>query len=241
MLSPFNLPDGILVLITDELSSPADFLLYRSFITHVKESKDSRTIILSVSEEIARWKAIAAKSNVNVSQLLDSKSLTFVDVLSHVQPRSDNSAPSSLRPIFDLVSTNIETTTAPLLVILDDIATLEWIGFELLDITRFCRALRGMCLKANATLVIRHHLVTPDVPDDLFLHLLQICTYHLDVRPLSSGRSGSVSGAVALHVGPSTPLDADGVKLIPRSSAIQYRLTDTGPVFFDRGTAEGVL
>lgn len=62
MLSPFNLPEGILILVTDELSSPAEFLLHRSFVTHVKESKHSKTIILSVSEDIARWKAIATKS-----------------------------------------------------------------------------------------------------------------------------------------------------------------------------------
>jgi len=62
MLSPFNLPDGILLLITDELSSPADFLLHQSLITHLKETKNAKAIILSVSEEFARWQAIAMKS-----------------------------------------------------------------------------------------------------------------------------------------------------------------------------------
>lgn len=64
MLSPFDLPEGILVLITDELPSPAEFLLHRCLITHLKSSKnsESKSLILSVSEGIARWKAIAAKS-----------------------------------------------------------------------------------------------------------------------------------------------------------------------------------
>jgi hypothetical protein len=62
MLPPFDLPEGILVLITDQLHSPADFLLHRSLIGHIKTSKTSKSVILSVSEGIARWKAIAAKS-----------------------------------------------------------------------------------------------------------------------------------------------------------------------------------
>ena len=54
--------------------------------------------------------------------------------------------------------------------------------------------------QSNASLIIRHHVVTPDEPDDLLRHLLQICTYHMDVRPLSSGRSGAVSGEVSIIV-----------------------------------------
>ena len=62
MLPPFNLPEGIFLLITDELASPADFLLYRTFIAHAKTSNAPRSIVLSVSEDLARFKAITAKS-----------------------------------------------------------------------------------------------------------------------------------------------------------------------------------
>lgn len=51
-------------------------------------------------------------------------------------------------------------------------------------------------VQAHATLFVRHHIVTRSEPDDLFRHLLQISNYHLEVRPLSSGRSGEVSGEV---------------------------------------------
>ncbi|GLB36869.1 putative elongation complex protein 6 [Lyophyllum shimeji] len=238
MLSPFNLPDGIFLLITDELSSPADFLVHRTLISHIKEAKNAKSVVLSVSEGIERWKAIAAKSNVSLSQHITTGAVNFVDVMSHVQSSLDSGQPS-LRPLFDLVNASLQSHDAPSLVILDDIASLQWIGFSLLDISRFTRALCGICRKANVTLLIRHHNVTPEEPDDLFRHVLHLCTYHLEVRPLSSGRSGSVSGEIALHPGMSTPPSA--VKLIPRSSAIQYRLTDTGAVFFERGTGGGVL
>ncbi|KAF8240221.1 hypothetical protein L208DRAFT_1449553 [Tricholoma matsutake] len=241
MLSPFDLPEGILILITDELLSPADFLLHRSLISHIKSSKNSKSVILSVSEGIARWKAIAAKSNVNLDQHLSSGSLDFVDVLSHVQlpEPSDDPAKPTLRPLFDHVVAKIGSDSTSTLIILDDITSLQWIGFSSFDIARFTRALRALCLRVNATLIIRHHNVTPGEPDDLFRHLLQLCAYHMDVRSLSSGRSGSISGEVALHPGLGTP--PSGVKLIPRSSALQYRLTDSGVNFFERGTSEGVL
>ncbi|RDB27283.1 Elongator complex protein 6 [Hypsizygus marmoreus] len=238
MLSPFNLPEGILLLITDELSSPADFLLHRHLASHIKEAKDGKTVILSVSEDVGRWKAVAAKSNINVSQHLDSGGLIFLDVLSQVRSSLEAGQPS-LRSLMDLVVPTLAPSDSPLLVILDDISSLEWIGFSLLDITRFSRALYAKCRKANATLLIRHHNVTPDEPDDLFRHLLQLCTYHMEVRSLASGRSGSVSGEIALHSGLSAIPRT--VKLIPRSSAIQYRLTDNGAVFFGRGTGGGVL
>ncbi|KAH9949101.1 hypothetical protein B0H21DRAFT_730631 [Amylocystis lapponica] len=128
---------------------------------------------------------------------------------------------------------------SPSLVILDDIASLEWIGVPLLELLRFTRALCALCRKANAALILRHHVVTPGEPDDLLRHLLQLCTYHMDVLPLSSGKSGAVSGQVALHAGPGT---ADPpFQTIARSGAVHYRLTDTGSIFFDRGTGGGVL
>ena len=44
---------------------------------------------------------------------------------------------------------------------------------------------------------------------------------------------------VSLHAGPATiPTDVD---LLSRSCAMQYRLTDTGVVFFEKGTGQVVL
>jgi hypothetical protein len=52
--------------------------------------------------------------------------------------------------------------------------------------------------QTNATLLIRQHVLTPStaepVLDDLFRALHQMCTYHMEVLPLASGRSGAVSG-----------------------------------------------
>lgn len=184
MLSPFNLPEAILLLITDQLSSPADFLLHRSLHAHLKESKHNKSVILSVSEGIARWKAIAPKNvchqhgfyyllpelihnlivyeNQNLAMHMEAESLEFIDVVSDVQAVIDPSVKPSLRPIFERVSKSLDgSNSGSSLVVLDDITSLEWIGFPTLDIWRFTRALRALCIKARLKMSI---LLTFDSP-----------------------------------------------------------------------------
>jgi len=50
------------VLITDQLQAPADFLVFRTVTTHLKENKQNRCVVLSVFNDVPRWKAIASKS-----------------------------------------------------------------------------------------------------------------------------------------------------------------------------------
>lgn len=62
MLSPFDLPEGAVLLVTDELPSPANFLLHQILAEHIKSTKGAaKNIVLSVSEDIAKWKSLAAK------------------------------------------------------------------------------------------------------------------------------------------------------------------------------------
>ncbi|KAI0332277.1 hypothetical protein GY45DRAFT_1321057 [Cubamyces sp. BRFM 1775] len=243
MFPPTNLPvPSEVLLITDELLAPADFLLHRQLAAHLKESKDSRCVLISVSEDLGRWKSVAQRSNLNLAQSLESQLLTFIDAMAHISPALDEKSKTPLKDLYIIIleclkRPHLDETKA--LVVLDDIAALEWMGVPLADILRFARALCAICRKYNASLIIRHHITTPGEPDDILRHLLQLCTYHMDVFSLSTGRSGSVSGQVALHCGAATSEPTH--KLIPRSKAVQYRLTDTGSVFFDRGTGSGVL
>ncbi|TFY77892.1 hypothetical protein EWM64_g6116 [Hericium alpestre] len=242
MFPPEGLPTpGQLLLITDELGSPADFVLHNLLAVHLKDKQNARCVLLSVSESLARWKAIAARSNINLAQKIDEGALVFVDVTTELGRRAPAKSPSSLRPLFDRVQSSIGTSSEDrTLVILDDIATLEWTGHPALVITRFARALVSLCAKNGAALVVRHHVVSAEEPDELFRALRQLCAYHAEVRALASGRSGAVSGEVALHAGASLG-GRTGVALIPREQAVQYRLTDSSAVFFQRGTGQAVL
>jgi hypothetical protein len=66
---PEILSHSQLLLITDELPSPADFLLHRILASQLRENAPGKAIILSVSEDLARWKAIAAKSVRRMSHI----------------------------------------------------------------------------------------------------------------------------------------------------------------------------
>ncbi|KAL0961201.1 hypothetical protein HGRIS_006169 [Hohenbuehelia grisea] len=162
-------------------------------------------------------------------------------MLSEVHSQTDETAGADFRNLLDIASTNLSQLheNSPLTVIVDELSLLSWLGISPSEIARFCRALRAVCLKSKANLIIRHHIVTPGEPDDLFRRIFQLCSYHLDDKPLASGKSGSVSGEVALHSGPNAPLK--GTRVFSRSSALQYRLTETGVIFFERGTSSGVL
>ena len=71
---------------------------------------------------------------------------------------ADQHTPPTLRPVFDLVQDALHKADHGdgKLVILDDIATLKWVGFSLLDVSRFARALWGACLKVRR-LSTRYH------------------------------------------------------------------------------------
>lgn len=51
-----------MLLISDELGAPGDFLLHRALASHLKDRKKTTAIVLSVAESLSRWKALAFKS-----------------------------------------------------------------------------------------------------------------------------------------------------------------------------------
>jgi hypothetical protein len=62
LFQPFDLPEGIMLVISDELGAPGDFLLHRALASHLKDRKKTKAIVLSVAEGLSRWKALAFKS-----------------------------------------------------------------------------------------------------------------------------------------------------------------------------------
>jgi len=224
------------VLITDRLAAPADFLVFRTVTTHLKENKQNRCIVLSTFNDVPRWKVIASKSALNVDQLIAAGLLKFVDILSHVQPGA-----STLRPLLDLVQTfanDASTTTSHLLVVFDAISTLEWLGFNTTEAGRLSRALSSFCRKSSASLLLRYHILDHEVIDSTFSLLQQLAAYRVEVRPLSSGKSGAVSGEICIHLG---PLHDEVLTTIEPDKTFQYRLTDFSATFFTKGTGATVL
>lgn len=171
-----------------------------------------------------------------MDQLIASGSLKFVDILSHVQPDA-----TTLRPLLDLVQifvNDISSTTPHLLVVFDTISTLEWLGFNATEVCRLSRALSSLCRKLSASLLLRYHILDREVIDSTFSLLQQLAAYRVEVRPLSSGKSGAVSGEICIHPG---PLYDKSLTTIETDKSLQYRLTDFSATFFTKGTGSTVL
>jgi hypothetical protein len=179
-----------ILLVTDELPSLADFVLQKMLSTEFKDNNKTfhKFVLLSVSQDLSWWKAIAAKSvsptvtgpaqfmpkqwfmsephykNVNLMHHLSTGSFVFVDVLDEVEvtpATNSEGSPTVFGPVFDIVSeealldenSSDDVRNEPRkLVILDDITSLQWIGFPLLELVRFSRALRALCLKVDRCL-----------------------------------------------------------------------------------------
>ena len=56
-----------------------------------------------------------------------------------------------MRSVYDAICNALERLgdDGDTMVILDDITSLEWIGFPQLDLIRFSRALRSLCFKVT--------------------------------------------------------------------------------------------
>ncbi|KAI0292706.1 hypothetical protein B0F90DRAFT_225367 [Multifurca ochricompacta] len=229
------------LVITDQLVSPGDFLLHQLLSEYVKNSSDGKCVIISTSQDVAKWKSISSRSGFNLTQKLEQGSIIFIDVPTQLPDLSPSEA--TLLPLLNLIRNSVKNLhrngTTPTLLIFDELATFEWIGHPVLDISRFARALVAYCAKNDVYLVVRYHIAVPVDLDGVVRILLQLAAYHIEVLPLSSGKSGAVSGEISVHAGPtliSTPR-----RVIPRSRALQYRLGDYQVTYFERGMGSAVL
>lgn len=127
----------------------------------------------------------------------------------------------------DLLSAfrQLEQSQGTDLVVIDSITPLLWFGRPLLDIQRFLRAVRAWCGRNRVPFVVRHHVTGED--DELRSILLKLCSSHLEVLALLSGKSKLAHGNIAVH--------STQVESIQRKDPLQFRLTDAGPVYFKRG------
>ena len=83
MFPPSGLPSpNEFLVITDQLASPADFLLHRFLASHLKQSKNAKCLILSLSESLTRWKVLAGKA---VSRICTLKVVSHTLMLDKVE------------------------------------------------------------------------------------------------------------------------------------------------------------
>ncbi|KAL5534426.1 hypothetical protein ACEPAG_888 [Sanghuangporus baumii] len=247
MFDPSTLPlqAGQILLVSDKLEAPAEFIILSILASYLKQALRRKSILVSFSQVFSHWSSVASRLSppCNLSSHASEGSFVFIDALS----QEFMSPTTSLRSVYDKLNEQLEASQASKidddqlnLVILDGLSLVEWCGTALLEVKRFVRALRALCSKYNAALIIRHHWVNSNNLDDLYRTLLSQCSLHVQVLPLATGRSSAISGEITLHIGPLLD-DPKSVTTISRSAAVQYRLRDSGATYFGRGTSALVL
>jgi hypothetical protein len=156
--------------------------------------------------------------NFSLSAQITSKGLTFVDVPALLESL-DGDATRLLKDAFNQISDTLALYATPaskhVCVMIEDLSHLSWIGATEIEISQFYRAVRGVCLKvclplrlvlpsllnwccwcwqAGASLVLISRVIGSEPPGIILRDLLANCHAVINVLPLSSGRSGSVSG-----------------------------------------------
>ncbi|CDZ98269.1 Uncharacterised protein family UPF0405 [Phaffia rhodozyma] len=239
-------PAATTVLLSDTISAPADFVLLHFVATQLKATKS--VLLVGCGEGVDHYKAISKKIGIS----LDQPNFKFHDALS---AQSQSSAPSDLRNLFDSIISLVERqqkeNSSPsdgpeseVMVVLDDLSALLWMGAELETVGRFVRALQASSRKLNFNIVYLVHTIPSSasaVPEDELFRLLHpSADLWIRVQGLQSGRSGDVSGELSFI--PSPLLDSDeGFPRTEPGKELQYKLGDSGVTFFPKGTGQGFL
>ncbi|KAG8943049.1 hypothetical protein FRC04_003260 [Tulasnella sp. 424] len=252
---------GQLLLVTDDLVSPADFLLYGAVNTFFKEHKTGEIVVVSSSDE-AHWKAVLQKLGLNLAPHLTSNTFKLLDPSKFLE-----GSPNSLNPmrrLYDEINQQVlrpvDNSFTPQLLIVDDISLLDWISTESTEVIRFIRAIKHLATSSGTGVIIRYHSTSPAKPPPVLQHLMETCNCHVSINSLTSGRSGAVSGEVSIYLSDFPEPGLGVLKLLRKASfsagptledknfigrskaqALHYRVDSSGFKFFDRGTAGSVL
>ncbi|KIM30803.1 hypothetical protein M408DRAFT_270514 [Serendipita vermifera MAFF 305830] len=235
---------GNLLLVTDHLDASADFLLIRAATTVLKPNKAhsptaiKKCIFMTFAREEAHWRAILGKANVIGTKDAD---LTFLDLFSQwrsSKPANDGDdslfGNGHLDEAYKMLKAELANATRSSIVLIDDLAHLEWVGINEQDIVRFLRSIRSLLREAGASLLIIYHKLAIETPtSDVQRYLLSTCLAHIECRPLVSGRSGSVAGEIRFHIGPEA---WPGDMSTPTRQVLHYRCTDITGVVFEKGS-----
>lgn len=96
---------------------------------------------------------------LNVDRNIDEGTLLFLDFHDTLLEPDE---PRSLRSVFDLIRSTVskisplDSTQADrdsVLVVVEDISTIEWSGYSTSEISRFCRALSAFCARVRRVLL----------------------------------------------------------------------------------------
>lgn len=115
------------------------------------------TIILTAILLFVSWLTRRLPQNLNLASHLDSGDLSIIEAMPSVLSALGSSENVPLRRLYDQID---ETLSPPssgpersVLVIFDDVSSLEWMGVSVDSISRFVRAVCSLCQRVRSCLV----------------------------------------------------------------------------------------
>lgn len=166
-LLPFELVNASLLLVSDHLQAPADFLLLRILTQRLKNAAQDprRAVLVSFNHDAQRWHALGLKSVRGPPRVLlavapaSLRSLQGVSLKQYIGAGAlallDASNATSAAGVWELLKGTLAAQPAgdsPGLLILDGLNVLAWTGLPQHELTRLLRALYAHCAAVSHNL-----------------------------------------------------------------------------------------
>ncbi|RDD39533.1 Elongator complex protein 6 [Trichoplax sp. H2] len=248
-----NLPNGKSLVIIDS-QTDGSFLLHHFISLYIQGG--GKVVMLAFAQSFSHYSLVAQKLGINLNSACDDKTFVFLPGLKYTldgiinrdveNPLLDTSNCKSLHSLYQAINSAIsanENQSLPTLLIIDDISTLLYLGFQHTEICTFLTYCQHtICKKTNGCILSLIHNDS-DV-EDQSSNLLSRWFHHfadivLELEGLQSGRSKDVHGQ--LKVVFTRREQNDLHSLSPLSRCVHYRIRDKGVSFFALGTSPAIL
>ncbi|KAK4057322.1 hypothetical protein OIO90_001819 [Microbotryomycetes sp. JL221] len=218
------LPLDFSVLITDAIESPATFLLTLFVTRTIRHGRN--VIMVGLGDTLDHYTAICKKGGVQLQNEQKTGRFTFIDGVM---------TPVPLQHLCDKIQLKLESAEPGTVLVIDDVTNLLWSGNDVQQVVKVVGCLRALVAKHEASLIMLMHgddiSSNSDTPESfLFRRCLQFSDLWLRTTVLSSQTRGELS----IHRGPALVQDL-GIVDRSGSTALQYKLDETGPTFSIKG------
>lgn len=168
MFDPSAIPlsTGQLLVVTDKIAAPADFVIVNILNSRLKASTQRRCVFVSFSQGFTHWSSICSRSvrsqsfnqvnltfkeypfqspATNLNNAIADTSLTFVDAHAEVLTKSLKTVYTKISKALEPV--NMLSANNPTTVIIDGLSQAEWTGLPIAEVKRFVRAANALCTR----------------------------------------------------------------------------------------------
>lgn len=243
------LPQELSLLISDTLESPATFLVVQHLALALKARRPC--VLVGLAQSFEYYTAVLRKQGVQLPHEREKGNLVYIDTAQLLVDEYDGFAMALQTQIGQALNARtpdqITSEPRPPLVALDDFASLLHAGLAPLALLKLFRNIRGMARQSSASLLVVYHddAFSPGrtnierSEEDHFLlrNLIQLSDFWIQTRSLRA----QMTGELVLHRAPALAGLQSDLVTHSLNRPLQYKLEETGPTYFAKGTGKGFL